>query len=149
MNLIFLNLGHQIFLTFNLIGIVRSLSMQHLIENDTDTPNIALRGIRDAFENLYRFIQRCANITFVFHILMEVAFGEPKISNFGHFIFNENIGRLNVSMNHSFFNEFNESITNLCQYLDCLLLTKFFLFHLLFKITLAKLLGYIVIISAF
>lgn len=79
---------------------------QHFIKDDANRPNITLCCVWCPFEQLWSHVDWTANTGFE-HLRSKVVdiLGETEVSDLINVIVNENIGRLQVSMDNLFLNE--------------------------------------------
>ena len=93
------------------LGSPRSFAVQHLIEDHTQRPNIALWTVLNGFEDLDRHVKRGAHSRFHLYFLdllltVEVdlqpwdLFGVAEITQLEHVAAAEDVGRLQISIYH-------------------------------------------------
>lgn len=76
----------------------RSVSRQHFVENDTDSPDITLRTVDVIIKCLKRHIDRRANVVIAVFLEIGIADGEPKICNLDLTICEEDVGWFKIAM---------------------------------------------------
>lgn len=80
------------------LGSPGGVSCEHFVENDSNSPYIALRTVKIFIESLQRHIDRRAHIIVGSSFEVGVSDGEPEVSYFDLAVIEEDIGWFKVSM---------------------------------------------------
>ena len=110
---------------------MRGLTKQHLVKNDSHRPNVAFRRVSIAIKYLGTHVHRTTNQRLMDLIKLGtllIKLGKTKISKFISFIFDKNVGRFEVSMNHGVFVEVFITINYLSHDDNGFVLREFFPF---------------------
>ena len=71
--------------------------MQHFVKNDPQRPDIVLDSVNIVLESLRAHVQGRSYIHSFFGVGSD-SLGETEVSNFGDFVFHEDVGRLEIAV---------------------------------------------------
>jgi hypothetical protein len=93
---------------FLVTGFPWSVALDHLIENHTQGEDVALARVVALFQRLRRHVERSSNVDAILEAVLRFHC-EAQIRNFPFVPYSQDVGRLQISVDHSFFKEILES----------------------------------------
>jgi len=92
------------------------LAHHHLVSHNSKRPYVTLIGVDFLIENLWRHVGGSAHLRLEEAVVFRVL-GQSEISYLQHIVLDEDVFRLEISMDDPVFNQFSEAIQNLYQIL--------------------------------
>ena len=108
-------LPSKLFLGF---GFPRSFSSEHFVVNDSQGPNVAFEAVFVIIQSFGRHVDWAADIVRGILFRIGVFHGEPKIGDFDLLVFEEYVGRLEISVDDAVFRNVVVPVDDLAHQID-------------------------------
>ena len=97
--------------------------MQHLVQYDSQRPNVVFDGVNIKFQTFRTHVQWAANVNVILWIVGDF-FSESEVGDFGDFVFDEDVGWFQISMKKVVFGNGSKSVNDVPENGDGLILRK-------------------------